>query len=230
MIQFNLLPDIKVEYIKANRLKRTMLAISVLAASASLALVVLLYLGVGLVQKRQMNNLAKDLSSSAKTLENIPNINTILTVQNQLNSLTGLHDTKPAAPRLFEYLGQITPSSVSISNVSIDYTAHTLTITGAGKDLLAVNTFIDTLKFTTFKSQTTADKSAAAFTKVTLTSFSAGEKNANYQTNLSFDPALFDSLQKITLVVPNTITTRSEINQPTSLFQQEVKTDNKAGR
>lgn len=224
MIQFNLLPDVKMEYIKAKRLKRLLVTISVLVAGASLIVAVLLFLGVNVVQKKHLNDLSKDLTRDATQLQNTPNINKIITVQNQLTSLTSLHDAKPAASRLFDFLAQVTPNNLSIANVSADYTTSTLTIGGAGKDFLAVNTFVDTLKFTTFTTDKDTTKSGPAFTKVLLNSFSTGEKSSTYQVSMAFDPALFDSLQKITLAVPKTITTRSQISQPTELFQQAPTT------
>ena len=224
MIQFNLLPDVKMEYIKAKRLKRLMVTVSILAAGGLLTVAVLLFLGVNVVQKKHLNDLSKDLTSDATKLQNTPNIDKIITVQNQLTSLTTLHDSKTSASRLFDYLAQVTPSNVSIANVSADYAASTLTIGGAGKDFVAVNTFVDTLKFTTFTSDKDATKSGPAFTKVLLTSFSSGDKGSTYQVSLSFDPALFDSLQKISLAVPKTITTRSQISQPTELFQRSPTT------
>lgn len=226
MIQFNLLPDIKLEYIKAKKLKRTLLTVFTLVAMSSAALAVILFLGVNVVQKKHMNDLAKDLTKTAQKIQATPDINRIITVQNQLKSLPALYDARPAATRLFGYLGDVTPSNTSIANTSVDFVNHTVTLSGSGKTLLDINTFVDTLKYTLFVSDKAPQTSAAAFTKVSLTSYSRGEKSSSYQVNFSYDPALFDSLQKITLTVPQAITTRSEISQPTELFQQNPKQGN----
>ena len=219
MIQFNLLPDIKLQYIRMKRLKQTMMSVSILVAGGSLVLAALLFVGVNFVQKKHMNDLSKDVTKAAQKLQTTPDINRIITVQNQLNSLTALHDSKPAASRLFDYLSQVTPSSITVSTITVDFKANTMSIEGGGKSLLAVNTLVDTLKFTNFTSDVAGSKKSPAFSKVLLSSFASSDKSATYQVTLAFDPAIFNNLQKIHLSVPDKITTRSQLSQPTELLQ-----------
>lgn len=218
MIQFNLLPDVKLEYIKAERTKKLVISISVLAGSVALAVFLLLFFSVNVLQKKNINDLNDDIKKGTSEISKTPDIDKILTIQSQLNSLTSLHDQKPAASRLFGYISQVTPSSVTISNISTDFTANTMTIIGGAPSLDAVNTFVDTLKFTNF----TSDKNSTetkAFTGVVLTSFTRSKTEAGYTINLSYDPQIFDTTQKVELKVPNTVTTRSVTEQP-SVFKQ----------
>ncbi|MDL2341498.1 MAG: hypothetical protein QFB87_00260 [Patescibacteria group bacterium] len=224
MIQFNLLPDIKLEYIKAKRLKQTMVSISVLVASGSMVVAILLFLGVNVAQKKHMNDLNKQITAAATKLQATPDLNKIITVQNQLESLTALHNKKLAPSRLYDYVSQVTPNSVSIASIATDFTASNITISGSAKDLLAINTYIDTLKFTGYTSDATGSQRSPAFSKVLLASFSSGEKSASYQITMAFDPIIFDNQQKITLKVPNTITTRSQLDGANALFQPATVT------
>lgn len=218
MIQFNLLPDVKLEYIKAERTKKLVISISVLAGSVAFAAFLLLFISVNVLQKKNINDLNADIKAGTSEITKTPNVDKILTIQSQLNSLTSLHDQKPMASRLFGYIDQVTPSSVTISSISTDFTAHTITIVGGAPSLDAVNTFVDTLKFTTFTTDKTTTE-AKSFSGVVLSSFSRNKTEAGYTINLTYDPLIFDATSKVNLIVPNTITTRSVTEQP-SVFKQ----------
>jgi Tfp pilus assembly protein PilN len=224
MIQLNLLPDIKLEYIKAKRMKRTVTTVATLVASVSLLSLIILFVAVNVLQKKHLNDLNKDIKSSSQKLQNTPDLNKILTIQNQLNSLTGLHDQKPVVSRLFTYLSQVTPDKVSISKLDVDFEGHTISLNGGADSLSTINKFADTLKFTTY---TADDGSIAddtkAFSNVVLTNFGKTDKEASYQISVTFDEAIFDNTASIKLVVPKLVTSRSETEKPAALFQNQTQ-------
>src|SRR5438270_5715427 len=111
MIQMNLLPDVKLEYIKAQRMRRLVLVVSVLVTIVSVGLLVLTLM-FNVYQKHRSDNLSKNIAVESKELQDKPQIDRILTVQNQLESLTSLHSQKYAASRIFDYLNSVTPSNV----------------------------------------------------------------------------------------------------------------------
>lgn len=223
MIQLNLLPDVKMEYIKAERSRRLILSVSFIVAVASVALLLLL-LSVEGLQKKHLSDLTKDITANSKKLQDEPQITKILTVQNQLEALTALHAQEPAAGRLFDYLNQVTPANVSITDLKVDFNANTMSITGTSDTLANVNKYVDTLKYTTF---TTGDNSSPqpAFNNVVLSSFSldSGQQDpsqaAKYTITLSYDPTIFDITQDVKLEVPSVTTTRLTISQPSDLFK-----------
>lgn len=219
MIQFNLLPTVKLDYIKAHRSKQTTLVVAIAVGLSALAICILLFLVVNVVQKKHLSDLNKDIQTYSTQLQNTQDLEKVLTVQNQLNSLTSLHDAKPVASRLAGYLSQVTPAQASISSLKLDFSAHTIIMDGTADQLSSVNKYVDTLKFTTF---TTKDetKKGNAFSNVVLSGFSRGEKTT-YSLSLSFDPAIFDGNQEVTLTVPRIITTRSETEKPSALFQSQ---------
>jgi Tfp pilus assembly protein PilN len=224
MIALNLLPDVKLEYIRAQHQRRLIFAISLLCTAVSIGLLALLF-SVSLVQKHQISSLSSSISKKSNQLKQKPQIDRILTVQNQLKSLSTLHDQKPAASRLFGYLNSVTPSNVSINSFQIDFNQTTVTITGTSDSLASVNKYVDTLKFT--KYGVDGEKAdTSAFSNVVLSSFGLSTTNvtnknqaANYSIALGYDKTIFDTTRKVELSVPNLTTTRSSLDQPTDLFQ-----------
>lgn len=221
MIQFNLLPDIKLEYIKAKRSKRMIMLIAMAVAGGALAVFVLLFLTVNVFQKQHLENLSKDITEHSSELESIDDLGRILTVQNQLNKLPELHDNKPVLSRLRGYITQTTPPQVSYATIDVDLATSTISYTGTADTIRTINQFVDTLKFTTYK---TADSNeeVSAFTNVVLTSFAKDERGSSYTIDMKFDPLIFSSKSTVTLTVPNIITTRSAIDKPTEDLLQPL--------
>lgn len=228
MIQFNLLPDVKLEYIKARRSKRMVLLTATGVAGFALFVTVSLFIVVNVLQTKHINDLNTDIKTKTATLKEVPNLDKILTVQNQLNSLTSLHSQqKPATSRMFDYLTQLTPATATISTVKLDFDTNTITIAGNADTLATVNKYVDTLKFTTY---TTTDSTTPtkAFSEVVLSAFSASsDKGATYEITAKFDPMIFDNTQQVKLTTPKITSTRSETEKPTDLFQQDTS---KAGQ
>lgn len=230
MIQFNLLPDVKLEYIKARRTKRTVMMASVLVGAASLTIFVLLFMVVNVVQKEHLSNLDKDITKSKNELKAKPDLAKILTIQNQLSSLPDLHKKKPVASRTLGYVQQLTPQNASISTLTVNFTDQTMKIEGSADSLATVNTFADTLKFTNFTvtdSENKVSDSKLAFSEVVLANFAVANgtskdknKAVTYNITLKFDPAIFSGdNDKVDLQVAKKITTRSETEKPSAVFQ-----------
>lgn len=100
MIQLNLLPDVKLELVKAQRLQRLLTVISLIASLAAIVVVVVLF-SASQYQKKHITDLNNSIAKKTNQLNSDKQINKILTVQNQLKSLDQLHASKPAASRLF---------------------------------------------------------------------------------------------------------------------------------
>ncbi len=222
MIQFNLLPDVKLEYAKTKRTKRTVMLASFSAIALSIFVIVLLFMIVNVFQKQHISHLDHDIDTKTKQLETVPDLDKVLTVQNQLGSLTGLHEAKPAGSRLYTYLIQLTPQDAKISDVEIDFEENKITLEGSAGKLETVNQFVDTIKFTDYKN---GDSTAKAFSEVVLSDFGvdkAGTKDTgrtSYSIELKYDPIIFDNTKSVELVVPNIISTRSAVEAPSDLFE-----------
>lgn len=244
MIQLNLLPDVKLEYVKAEKRKRVVITLSFLTSAAFLTIFIFLLVFVRFAQKTHINALTDDISSNTQQLTQNEDLNKVLTVQNQLNSLPGLHDDKVVSSRLFDYLTQLTPNNATISDVDIDFLENTLVITGNANNLGTVNKFADTLKFTEYRlndqtaeeaqaNQTTDQELPNAFSDVVLSNFSLvtasganTNKGATFELTFTFDPQIFSTIETtnktpIELIVPNIISTRSEVEKPSNLFEAQ---------
>lgn len=221
MIQFNLLPDIKMQYITAKRQKHTILAVSLIVAASALTIFVLLFATVNILQKNHLRDLERDISENTKKLKDTPELSKVLTVQNQLNSLPKLHNEKPVTSRLFGYITQLTPNQASIGSLSVDYTTSNMKLTGTTDSISTINKFVDTLKFTTYNAVNpdNSTETGLPFKDVVMSSFARSEKETTYEISLSFDAKIFDSTKTITLSVPKKTTTRSETEKPTDLFK-----------
>lgn len=219
MIQFNLLPDIKIQYLKAKRQKHLVVLGSVIAIFVSLTIFVFLVTIVYGLQKKNLSDLNSDIKASSEELKSTKDLTKILTVQNQLKSLPALHDQKVVATRLFDYLSQTTPAAASIAKLNIDYELSTMSIAGSADQLTTVNIYTDILKFTKYTTKTDK-KEKNAFTDVVLSAFSRDSENTTYTITLKFDPVIFTGSQDVKLTVPEIISTRSEVDKPAALFQQ----------
>lgn len=219
MIQFNLLPDVKIEYIKTRRVKRLVIMVSIIASSVALFVMISLFSLISVAQKEHLGNLSEDIETSSKEIESIDGISKILTVQNQLLSLDTVHSQKPVASRLGSYIETVTPSNISIATLDINFDEGTMTISGKAEHLVDMNKFLDTLKFTKYKIKD-VEGEKNAFSNVVLTAFTKGDINTAYSVSLSFDQIIFNANSEVTLSVPSITTNRSVTERPSPLFQQ----------
>ena len=217
-VQFNLLPDIKVRYLKVKRQQHLVVLVSIVACLAAVVIFLMSLSVVYGVQKKSLNDLNKDIKTSSNKLESTKDLTKVLTVQNQLKSLPSLHDSKVVSSRLYDYLTQVTPADATITKLDADFTLNTMLIAGESKDLETVNKFVDTLKFTKYTVGSQKEEHSA-FSAVVLASFSRDSKTATYNISLNFDPVVFNGTQSVKLTVPQVISTRSEVDKPTALFQ-----------
>ena len=73
-VQFNLLPDLKMNTVKANRNRSVVVKIAVIVTLISVGLVALLFASVNIVQKKQMGDADKDIARLTQQLKTITNI------------------------------------------------------------------------------------------------------------------------------------------------------------
>jgi hypothetical protein len=224
MIQFNLLPDVKLEYIRTTKTKRSVITIASIIAGCSVGLLLLLFFIVNVVQKQQLHHLNSSIKSNITKLQETPDLDKVLTIQNQLGSLPKLHDDKPVSSRFFAYLSQLTPTAATISEAKLDYDAGTITVNGAADSLTTVNKYVDTIKFTEYTVGSSTDKKKA-FSDVVLSEFGKNEKGVTYKIDYKFDPIIFSGADEVKLIVPNIVSTRSNTEKPTELFQQAPATE-----
>ena len=228
MIQFNLLPDVKLEYVKAQRVKHTVVSAALIAAGSAFVIFLLLFLIVNVVQKKSLSDANDDIKKYQTTLKNTPDLAKILTIQNQLGALPGMHADKVATSRTIQFLGQLTPAAVTVSECAVDYTASTISISGQTTGLDKVNALVDTMKFTTYGTgESTGDK---AFSDVVLSQFSKTSDATTFTVTATFVPEIYNNALDARLNIPNTVSTRSVVEQPSDLFKKAPTNDTGTSR
>lgn len=213
-VQFNLLPDVKLEYNRAQHQKRVVYGLSALACAVVFVIFIISFLSVDVLQKKLLNDTNSQINDYSQKLKSIPDIEKILTIQNQLGALPGLHQSKHVASRLFTYLPEVTPTKINLGKLTMDTKANTIEFVGTADTVETVNKFVDTLKFTTYSFQ---NNSKPAFSNVILSRIDRNDKEATYTIDANFDPALFNAAQTVDLTVPQETTTRSVLNAPASV-------------
>lgn len=223
MIQFNLLPDVKLEYVKARRAKHLTLVVSMLVSAFVIVVTGLLFSFVQFGQKTHIKNLTKDIEKQLSSLKSTPDLDKILTIQNQLTTIPGLHEDKPAVSRLFGYIQQLTPVGTTISSLDLQVEKSRITLSGGANDLAGATTFSDSIKFAEYSTETVSN--VKVFSEVTTTLSRGQDGKATYKILATYDPVIFDNKEKVVLIVPPTITTRSVLEKPSAIFDTQSGED-----
>ncbi len=217
MIQLNLLPDIKLEFLKAQRVKRLVILGAFMVTAGSIAIIIIMSFVVFVWDKKSINDLTGDIKKYSNDLGDVEALNKALTVQSQLSSLKTLHTQKPKLSRLKDILTVITPNDVSLTSLTLDSTNYTMTLSGQAASLERSNTMADTLKFAYYKLPNSNEK-ITPFTKVSVQSGFDG-KVAGVKAVFTYDPVIFDPTKDIVVEVEKGKTTsRAEIEKPNPLF------------
>ncbi len=218
MIQLNLLPDIKLQYLKTQRLKRIVILASMGATAASIATIIVLSFVVFIWDKATISDLTGDIKSYTNQLGDVQELNKALTIQYQLNSLKTLHDTKPQLSRINAILLTVVPNDVLLTTVNIDVATKSITVNGQSTTLERANTLADSLKFAYYTLPNEPDTQIKPFSGISVTS-DFGGKGASVSVAMTYDPTIFDRTKDVKIQIePGKITTRSFVEKPNPLF------------
>lgn len=224
MIQFNLLPDVKIEYVKAMRMKRVVVGIASIVTIVTFGAFLMLALIVYGVQKKSVSDLDKDIQKKSQELKSTKDLDKILTIQNQLAALPGLHDKKVVATRAYTFITQLLPTGVTVSDYVVNFDESSMSITGAAPALDRVNVFADTLKFAKY-SDGVNTMDGKAFSEVVLSQFAKTNDATTFTITSKFQPELFSGQAPYALVIPKGATTNSVTGQPSSEIFKSIKSE-----
>ena len=195
MIQFNLLPDVKKEYVKAKRAKRLILSTATLASAAVVGVTVLMFTFVHVAQKKHINDLTDDIQSLTTDIKSTENLNDILTVQNQLSLLPALHEAKPETSRVFDYMTFVSPAAVRFSSIDLDTKNTTLKVAGTADSIATINKLVDNIKAVTYAVVGT-ETETTTYSDV-VTELAGNNDGANFKISMTYDPAIFSNTQQV---------------------------------
>lgn len=235
MIEINLVPDVKQELIKAQRVRSSVISIAIVTGLASVGVVILLAIWVFAVQAGRgflVDNTIKDESQKLSSVEDISNT---LTIQNQLSELSAMHDGKHIDSRVFDMLTTINPeapNTIKLTKTTLDTGSNTIVIEAqADNGFAALEVYKKTIGAT--KIEFVKDEKKESIPLITTTSLgdqsygedSSGKKVLRFKLTLTYSDELFArNVQNAVIVAPSKKNvTDSFLGVPQSLFT--VKAD-----
>jgi len=235
MIEINLVPDVKQELLKAQRVRASVISIAIVVGIGAVGVVVLLAIWVFAVQTARDVLTDNTIKNESQKLANVEDISNTLTIQNQLTKLPGLHDEKNIDSRIFEILTTINPpepNTVAITSLALDSEEKTIKIEAqAANGYPALEVFKKTIEATTFdyvddgKRGTVNLASGMSDSDRSYGEDAAGAKVLRFTLTFTYPPELFARTSRdARIVAPNkTNVTDSFLGVPTSLFTQKAE-------
>lgn len=225
MIQLNLLPDVKKEFVNAQKTKKLVIGFSTLATIVVVGLTVLFYMYVTFGQQFQISLINNDIKSRTSTLNGIKDLSKYLTIQNQLQALPTLRAQEGTYSRLFDFLPALNPSapnSVSLTSLQLQGDSDQLTLSGTTATFESLNVFVDTLRNAQI-SYTSANSSSptttSMFSNITVQNSDlaivSGKTEVSFTVVATYSSTIFDeTLTNVKAVIPNIQTSQSVTGTP----------------
>lgn len=183
MIELNLLPDVKQELIKAQRVRNAVVSVSIMASIIAATAAGILAAYVYGAQPLIKQNNGAEITKQHAELMKIEDLKGAVTVQKQLQVLSDQHKSKNISSRMFDILSAINPQGtnlISYRSVELNTIEKKITIEAvATNGYSALEAFKKTILATKFEYKNGDD---TEFTKVNLT-----EKVADGDRSLSED-------------------------------------------
>lgn len=231
MIELNLLPDVKKEFIKAQRTRNTVISGAILVSLIAGGIVALLATSVYLGQGLMIGNLKKQITDNHRTLASKQEINKYLAIQGQLEALDKAAGQRSVYGRILDALPALNPAApnnVTLYDFSMTKTDSSATMSGEANNFEAVNNFKNTLEkaVVSYTDNSGQKQQTALFPTVSsgipaLTQVN-GKSVASFTFTLAFSPEVFDPLNKdIAINVPKIVTSDSDQNAPKELFSSQ---------
>ena len=198
MIEINLLPDVKQEFLKAEQTKHTVLVGSIIASIAVLSITILFFAYVQVAQPQYQKTVQKDIDSGMLEIKSKPNAKRIVTVQGVLEQVPALKDKQQVTSRLFSHLTQFTPRSVKYDKVNLDFTSGKLTLAGSTVSYEKANVLANNLKSAKYKfTKAGSEQSIVPFSGIVFSNLGKSESADNgnivsFEISMQFDPQRFD--------------------------------------
>lgn len=234
MIEINLVPDVKQELINAQRVRTSVISLSILVGIAAIAVIIILSVWVFGVQAARGVLSDDSIKKESQKLSQVADISNMLTIQNQLSKLPAMHDSKSIDSRVFDVLTAINPpapNDVSINNLSLDSATKTIKIEAqAANGYPALEVFKKTINATNFEFTKGDQKQSVPLASLMTDSDRSYGDDASGATVLRFtltfvypDELFSRTAQNATIIAPTrTNVTDSFLGVPNSLFSAKA--------
>lgn len=130
--EINLVPEVKLQMIKAQKLRNLVLYVCILVGVVSIGVVVVLF-GIKSGQDIAMANQDGKLKTLSAKLMGYEELGDLVTIQAQLDKLSEIQGGKKALSRVFGAMNVMLPQggdSVQLSNLRVDFSTNTLRLEG----------------------------------------------------------------------------------------------------
>ncbi|OYX44163.1 hypothetical protein B7Y94_00275 [Candidatus Saccharibacteria bacterium 32-49-12] len=232
MIEINLIPDVKQELIRAQRQRALVISASVITGIAALGVVVLLAIYIFGIQAVRFAVAEDNIQKGSEQLASIEDLPKVLTIQNQLNQISALNETKKAESRIFDMLKSVVPpapNQVQIASITVDAEQKLISLEGQTPAYDSVEVFKKTLEgaMVTYGSdgESTADPLATniSLTDVSFGEDSSGAKVVRFMLSFTYPESLLDAnIAEIVIKLTNIgNVTDSYLGVPRSIFVEE---------
>lgn len=235
MIEINLVPDVKQELIHAQRVRMSVMSISTVIGLVAIGVVIVMGLLLG-VQGARGLLLDNSISANSKKLEQVPDINKTLTIQNQLDQIATIHDSEHVNSRIFSVLTSLAQNgsegAIQYSSVAIDSSSNTVTVQAQTPTFNGLDAYKKTLAATQFQYTTSGSSSPTTeslasnigISNQTQAQDSTGNKVVTFTLSFTYDNALVSpSSQNAKTILPQaTNATDSYKGIPASLFTDKA--------
>lgn len=236
MIQINLIPDVKREYLKARRMRDVAISFSILVSIVAIGLVVVLAMFLSIQAAREFFA-DQNIDTEYEKLSSVEDLGNMVTIENQLSLISAQHHSKTITSRLFSVLQAInpaTPNNVQFTSVTLIPEDGRLNFEGlADGGYNAVETLVKTIQNTEVRYTTGSDSTIISeqfSTDVELGQTSYGTSADNKKV-LSFKMSVYclqdlftNRIKDVNVVGPTKTTdvTDSKLRVPASLFSVPV--------
>lgn len=174
MIRLNLLPDLKKDFLRAQRMRARTITIAILITIVSVGALVALGLYVYGAQTVIIAVQTSNISQKYNKLQDTKDLDKYLTVQNQLSSIAALHDDKYDMARIVDFA-----TKVNIPDKPATYTNLTVDMDNEVTASAAINDEVGTMVIRGFISDFAAFKRLQdSFANATV-DYTLGENDSN---------------------------------------------------
>ena len=239
MIEINLIPNVKLELIKAQKTRSKVIAASILIGFASILIVAVLAGYIFMVQSIRGSLADSAIKTGSEKLAKVEDLSKVLTIQNQLTKISALNDSKKIDSRLFDILQMIIPLDsassnsplVQISTLTVDPENTAITIDGQTRSgYSAVEIFKKTIDGARVKytdSDTTDPLHLASEISISNTSYgedSTGSKVLRFTISFKYAEEIFAYTSKnaSVYIISNGNVTDSYLGVPKSVFAERA--------
>lgn len=213
MIEINLVPDVKQELIKAKQVRTLVVSGAIVVGIVAVGIVILLALYKFGVQEIRSSVAKSDIEKGLNELKETPDLANMLTIQNQLASVSELHDQKNISSRIFELLVAINPSAPNqVTFTSFKFDAQNTLIRMEAQTqggYTSADVFKKMVQAVKFDYQPNLDSKAQELpivSEVVLSNLSYGEdsvgvKVLRFSVDMKYSPELFAATSKNVRIV-----------------------------